>query len=271
LSWWSVSGHRGDKAPVFVLGRLMREAASDVLPFSQLGGIVVSTRVAVLGGVSAGTAIGACVVDITLEIVAQLTYTLFGVALLAQHLGFASQNHGLLLAILAGVLAIACVVAALIATRKRGLGLAKRLVERVAPAAAQHAVAVTTAIEAAYGRPPRLWLCLMLHILAWFGAAGGTWLILALIGHPLPFLSVVAIESLLFAIRNVAFIIPGGWGVQEGVYALIGPLFGLPAEAALALSLIKRARDIAIGVPLLVVWQVMESRVRLRGKSTQSA
>jgi uncharacterized membrane protein YbhN (UPF0104 family) len=74
--------------------------------------------------------------------------------------------------------------------------------------------------------------------------------------------SVVAIESLLFAIRNAAFVMPGGLGVQEGAYVLIGPLFGLPAEAALALSLLKRARDIVIAVPALIIWQLMEQRRR---------
>ena len=43
-----------------------------------------------------------------------------------------------------------------------------------------------------------------------------------------------------------------------------GPLFGLPVEAALALSLLKRARDIAVGVPMLLSWQLAESRRRLR-------
>jgi glycosyltransferase 2 family protein len=41
---------------------------------------------------------------------------------------------------------------------------------------------------------------------------------------------------------------------------LLGPLFGLPAEAALALSLLKRGRDIAIGIPVLLIWQFLEGR-----------
>jgi uncharacterized membrane protein YbhN (UPF0104 family) len=73
----------------------------------------------------------------------------------------------------------------------------------------------------------------------------------------------MAIESLLFAIRNAAFMVPSGLGVQEGAYALLGPLFGLPPEAALALSLLKRARDVAIGVPVLLSWQILEGKRRL--------
>ena len=35
-------------------------------------------------------------------------------------------------------------------------------------------------------------------------------------------------------------------------------LFGLPAPAALALSLLKRARDITLSVPILLIWQLAE-------------
>jgi hypothetical protein len=41
---------------------------------------------------------------------------------------------------------------------------------------------------------------------------------------------------------------------------LIGPLVGLPPATALALSLLKRARDVVIAVPALLVWQIGEYR-----------
>jgi len=47
-------------------------------------------------------------------------------------------------------------------------------------------------------------------------------------------------------------------GVQEGAYVLIGASFGLTPEMALAISLIKRARDLVIGLPALGVWQAVE-------------
>jgi uncharacterized membrane protein YbhN (UPF0104 family) len=53
---------------------------------------------------------------------------------------------------------------------------------------------------------------------------------------------------------------PGALGFQEGAYVLVGPLFGLGPESALALSLIKRAKDLAIGAPALLIWQVGEGR-----------
>ena len=41
---------------------------------------------------------------------------------------------------------------------------------------------------------------------------------------------------------------------------LIGALVGLPADLALAVSLLKRARDLIKGVPALLQWQLIESR-----------
>ena len=45
---------------------------------------------------------------------------------------------------------------------------------------------------------------------------------------------------------------------------MLGALFGLNPEAALALSLLKRARDIALGVPILFAWQFVEGNRLLR-------
>jgi putative membrane protein len=264
IAWLLVAPPRAGPAGVFIFGRLTREAASDVLPFSQVGGLMIAARAAVLGGVSTAAAFGSSVVDITVEIAGQIIYTLVGVALLVHRLGFGAHDNRLLLPLLGGMAIAVLVVVGLVATQRRGLNFLDPLLRHLVPAAAHQTAEMAEIMDAAYDRRVRLALSLILHVLAWFGAAVGTWLILDFIGHPLPFLSVVAIESLLFAIRNAAFVVPSGLGVQEGAYALLGPLFGLPVEAALALSLVKRARDIAVGVPVLLIWQLLESRRRLR-------
>jgi hypothetical protein len=56
----------------------------------------------------------------------------------------------------------------------------------------------------------------------------------------------------------VAFLTPGALGFQEGAYVLIAPLFGLTAEATLAVSLLRRAKDLALGVPAVLAWQYLE-------------
>jgi putative membrane protein len=261
LAWWVVDPHEAfAKTPVFMWGRLAREAASDVLPFSQVGGIVIQARCAILGGVSPASAFGSNIVDVTMEMVAQIIYTLIGIVLLVVHLGFGGANSKLLMPIVGSVGVGLLIVVSFIATQRKGLSKLGAFIQRLAPSASEHTQAMARVIDESYGQPARLMIGLGLHILAWFGGAAGTWLILDFMGHPLPFMSVVAIESLLFAARNAAFVVPSGLGVQEGVYALLGPLFGLPSEAALALSLLKRARDIVIGVPVLLSWQFVEGR-----------
>jgi hypothetical protein len=74
-------------------------------------------------------------------------------------------------------------------------------------------------------------------------------------------------------VRSVAFMVPMAAGVQEGGYLVVGAAFGLPPDQALALSLLKRGRDLALGVPALIGWQVMEGGQwwRDRGASPQKA
>ncbi len=58
----------------------------------------------------------------------------------------------------------------------------------------------------------------------------------------------------------------GSLGVQEAAYAVLAPLFGIGAEFGLAVSLLKRARDIAVGVPILAIWQAVEGRRAIMGE-----
>jgi uncharacterized membrane protein YbhN (UPF0104 family) len=99
----------------------------------------------------------------------------------------------------------------------------------------------------------------VLHLACWIASTLEAWVALRLAGASLSFATVLVIESLLYAARSIAFAVPNAVGVQEGAYILLGASFGLTPETALALSLLKRARDLTIGVPALVVWQLLES------------
>jgi hypothetical protein len=48
-------------------------------------------------------------------------------------------------------------------------------------------------------------------------------------------------------------------GVQEGGYILLGNLLGIPGEIAFALSLVRRMRELALGIPALISWQLLEA------------
>jgi uncharacterized membrane protein YbhN (UPF0104 family) len=98
------------------------------------------------------------------------------------------------------------------------------------------------------------------HVVSWFGGGGNTWLIYHLLGARSSVLDALAIESMLSGVLAIGFLFPAGLGVQELSYVGIGRVFGIPASLSLALSLIRRARDISIGVPNLLIWQALEAR-----------
>jgi uncharacterized membrane protein YbhN (UPF0104 family) len=116
------------------------------------------------------------------------------------------------------------------------------------------------AMRILYESPPRLAASASLHLLAWMSGGVTTFVAFRLVGASISLLDGLALEALLCALRSVAAFVPAAIGVQEAGYALLAPLFGLPAELGLAVSLLKRAREIVIGVPALIYWQTVESR-----------
>jgi hypothetical protein len=79
-------------------------------------------------------------------------------------------------------------------------------------------------------------------------------------GMPVSATDAVILESLSQALRGAAFAVPSALGVQEGGFTVLGSLFGIPPETALALSFVKRVPDLAIGLPGLLAWHWLEMR-----------
>jgi putative membrane protein len=257
LAWWAVM----PSAPpwVAIWGRLVRDSGSELLPLSQVGGYVLGARALTLVGISGTVAAASTIVDVTLEFVAQLAYTGLGLALLVQ----LQPDSAAAIPVMVG-LAVAVVAAtAFLLVQRHGFGYFDRIARILgrgwAERSAAGAAALHAALRAIYGRRGGLWLCFALHLACWIASAIEAWLILQLAGEPLPFTAVLVLESMLYAVRTSAFIVPNAVGVQEGAYILLGATFGMTPEMALALSLLKRARDIAIGLPTIGLWQALES------------
>ena len=66
----------------FMAARVVREAGSEVLPLSPIGGCVLGARVLTLAGIPGSTAAASTIVDLTLEFFAKLAYTALGLVLL---------------------------------------------------------------------------------------------------------------------------------------------------------------------------------------------
>ncbi|HWA92908.1 MAG TPA: lysylphosphatidylglycerol synthase domain-containing protein [Rhizomicrobium sp.] len=235
----------------FVWSRIVRDAAGEVLPFSQIGGILIGVRTLILRGMPTAEAFASSIVDVTTEMMAQIVFILIGVALFRSLLPPATMiGIGF---VLAGALAF-------LVLQRRGLVIAEKLAGRFLPKAARGTQAFHEAVKAIHAHPARLATSAAIHLLGWIASGIGVWLTIRLMGAHIDIAGAIAIEAVLSALRSAAVFVPGALGVQEAGYALLLPLFGLPAEMGLAVSLLKRAREIAIGTPVLVMWQGLEGR-----------
>jgi len=91
------------------------------------------------------------------------------------------------------------------------------------------------------------------------------WLAARLLGYPLDWIEATMLKSLSSTLVDAAFLIPNGYGIQEGAFLSIGALLGMPAPIGLTLSLAVRVRELLVDVPGLLAWQYMEGRRRVRG------
>jgi putative membrane protein len=260
MAWRALLPDSGHSIWVFVWGRMVRDAATEVLPFSSLGGIVIGARAAIIQGVAPAVAFASTVVDVTAEMMAQIVFVALGLGILsvdAPRTSFAASVSSAL-AMGLGVAVLACAV--FLALQRHSLWLTGKLATRVLRGAGAASAAVAATFNDIHRSPARIGLSAALHLAGWIASAAGTWIAFRLIGVRVSLLPVVALESLVGAARSAAVFITKALGIQEAAYAVLAPLFGVGAEFGLAVSLLKRARDIALGVPILLIWHAAEGQ-----------
>lgn len=259
-AWWaSMPGQPPARLPLFTWARIAREGANDLLPFSQVGGLIVGARTLARHGLPGPRTYAAMVVDLTTEMASQAVVTLFGVAALASIL-IEGDRHQVGPAAWIGVGLSIATAAAFILLQRPMLKLAGGLAQTMLPDVPIALDRLHEELSDIYAHRAAVVLSFLLNLAGWLYAGLLASMALAMIGEPIAFWRIVALESLIFALRGAAFVVPGAIGVQEAGYVLLGPLIGLDPETAVALSLVKRARDVAIGLPALLVWQALDLR-----------
>jgi len=239
--------------------RWIGESVNALLPAAQVGGDVLRGRLAVHHGVSKAEAAGSIVVDMSISVVTLLAFAAAGVLLTLR------QNEAAVV-LLSGLLIVTLSILLLLSLLRRGLfrilaqSLSQRVRHRDWDRLLGGAATLDSAIAGIYSRPRQLLASSAWALLAWVLGAGEIWLALYFLGHPVSVLDALVLESLTQAVRSAAFPVPGAWGIQEGGFVLLGTLVAVPAELALAASLIKRVREIGLGLPGLIAWQLAEGR-----------
>jgi putative membrane protein len=247
--------------PRFVYLRLIREAVNNLLPVAQIGGEFVGARLLRLAGVPLSVSGASVTVDLTLEVLSQIAFTLVGLALLML------EPHDARFAqwAMAGIGVAAAVALLFVSVQRFGVfrvmerGLA-RLAEKLGWSSLIDFSGLHQAIQALYRTPARLSLGFGYHLVSWFLGGFEVILALQLVGVSVDLRDGLIIESLGQAVRAVGFAVPGALGIQEGGYVLICGFLGISPQAAIELSILKRTRELTLGIPALVAWQIFEGR-----------
>jgi putative membrane protein len=255
VSWRALFPRLPASVPRFFSLRLIREAVNSLLPVAHVGGEVVGARLLTRYGVIMPQAAASVIVDVTMEVLSQFAFLLAGIAVLALVAGAGS-------AWVWGGTAIAALLmaAGLVAAQRFG---ALRLLERIAAGISERLPLLPTAslaginqaAEAFYRRRDNLLQSFALHLAAWVLGTLETWLVLRALGTPTPLAESFVIESLGMAARSAGFAVPGALVIQEGGIILAAAAVGVGAPAALALSLVKRVRELTVGLLGMMLWQ----------------
>ncbi len=256
LAWWLL--RRSGRLSVCIWGRMVREGGSEVLPLSQVGGLALAVGVLLRDGVSAATAIAATLIDAMNEFLAQLGYLVLGLVL--GTLLAPAQRATWPLWLLLSLAVIAVVAALLPGSARLAHWVGGRLARHWWGGVLGRFATVPEAMRQILRRRDVLAVAFLLHLTAWVVSGVEAWLALRFMGLSLGLTSVLAIESLVYGTRCLGFMVPNALGIQEGAYVVLGVGLGLPPEFALGLSLLKRCRDLALGVPALLSWHLIETR-----------
>ncbi|MEX2482429.1 MAG: flippase-like domain-containing protein [Gammaproteobacteria bacterium] len=256
--------------------RWIGESVNGLLPAAQVGGDLVRARLLLRHGVSKRTAAASVIVNLTLSVATLFVFCLAGALALAFHTQPAALANTRYPVLIGGLGLAVLVTGGLVVLQRRGAfqGMI-RLVSLLVPArdlsvALGGASRLDQTITETYRRHRELLASTAWTLLGWVAGTGEIWLALYFLGYPISLYEAFIIESLVQAVRNGAFFIPGALGIQEGGLVLIGSLFGLSPETGLALALIKRVRELALGIPGLVIWQLSSSINLLRGNNAST-
>src|SRR5262249_38703505 len=187
----------------------------------------------------------------------QIVFTVVGLGLLLAHIG----GHPLALPVAVGLVIMGSILAAFYAAQRQGVfGALAQLLVRLGRgrwgALVTGGDAIDASVSVLYRQRRTTAAASAWHLLSWLLGTGEVWLALWFLGQPVGLAEAIMLESLGQAVRAGAFAVPGALGVQEGGYVMLGRVVGLAPETALALSLAKRVRELVLGVPGLIAWQL---------------
>lgn len=243
--------------------RWIRESIDSLLPVAQVGGELAAARLLPRHGLPLPVAGASIIADVTIETLTQAVFTLIGLALIFTLAEPGDVAHW---AALGFAIAVVFAALAVFAQRWGGVRLFEKLLLAIADRTGwnqlEGVAGLDSALSQVYRLRGRLMLAGLHHLIAWSLGTAEVLIAAWALGYPLDLGQGYVVESLAQAVRSAAFFVPGALGVQEGGFVVVAGLFGVPVDAAISISLTKRVRELALGLPGLAAWQIRGIRRR---------
>jgi putative membrane protein len=269
LAWWVLfpRAERPRLRRIYWM-RWIGESVSTLVPSAAVGGDIVRARLAAISGTPVAIAAATVLVDLTLGVFTQAVFTLLGVVLLV---GATGQRNLVGPTIIGTIVGLAAAGGFYFVQRRGMFGFLARMIAKLAnspewQSLIQSGAALDETVRSLYACRRAAIACCGWTILSLILNSGEIYVALWALNLHATVANAIILQSMALTIRSVAFPVPGGIGVQEGGYVLVGNLLGIPGETAFALSLIARVRELGFGIPGLVIWQLIEGRRLLRAR-----
>jgi putative membrane protein len=262
-AWW-VLFPKSDRLPLRKLlwMRWIGESVSTLVPSAAVGGDIVRARLAAINGAPVPVAAGSVLVDLTLGVFTQALFTVLGLVLLV---GVTEQRNFVRPTLVGTVIGVVGIAGFYFVQRRGMFRFLTLIVARLAnspewQSLVQSGETLDRTVRTLYARRHAVLMCCVWTVISLVAGSGEIWIALRALNLHATFINALILQSMVLTIRSAAFAVPGGLGVQEGGYLFVGNLLGIPGDAAFALSLIARVRELAIGIPGLISWQLIEAR-----------
>jgi glycosyltransferase 2 family protein len=261
LGWWFAFSRQGCPLPFATLFRFAFavKAVQGVTPSLSQAGEVAKLHLLLQAGVGPDLATASLVTAKTTVVTAELTFIILG---FAASLGYVSIDPALKMGTVVGVVVLAVALAGVLIWQWLGvfrpvvrlgrrLPVLRRFFER------HEALLLSTdAILKEYlvEHRRRFWASALAYFVFWLAGSLETWFTMWMIGLPVSVFVMLFIHVWLAVVTRLTAFVPANLGTAEAGALMVFALVGLPAEGALAFSLLRRFRQlvwIAVG---LAVW-----------------
>ncbi len=265
-----------DRTPPFkelLLGLWMGRAVNNILPVASIGGEIAKARLLILWGRNGIDASASVMVDKTVQALSLIPWAIMGTGLLV----YLAIDNNLAIKILLGVSVLSISILFFIYFQRAGMfGFAAKIVGKFTSSEGwgqitNNAHDVDASVKAIYKDKKRFALSIFWRTAGLTLQTGEVWLGCYILGHPIGLVEAIMLKSLTSIITDIAFIIPNGYGVQEGGYLLFGAMVGLSPDFSLALSLATRIREVTIDVPGVFYWHHIEAKFLINKTRSRKA